>query len=149
LFSQEKFSDRLIEQMTLRDLSAKDLAQALGISHSTVCNLRKGRYQTPSTEVLFALLEQFHCSADYMLGLIDFPPDGIIYHPPLRAYGARIRVLLKEKGLSQKEFLSLFPISSNLLYKWLANKTLPSVEYLIRLATFFDLSVDAFIQRTR
>ena len=147
MFEQEKFIDRLTEQMTLNQLDAKTLAQAINVSHSTVCNLRKGRYQKPSTKVFFSLIEFFNCSADYMLGLVDFPPDGVIYHPPLCKYNSRIQELLKKNSLTQEAFIEKMEISSNLAYKWLYNGTLPSVEYLIKLANCFDMTVDVFIKR--
>ena len=147
MFHQEKFLDRLSEQMTLNSLDYKALSEALSISNSTVYNLRNGRYQTPSTKVLFALIEYFNCSADYLLGLIDFPSDCVTYHPPLTSYGARIRGLLKERGETQKVFIENMKLSSNLAYKWLSDKTLPSVEYLIKLSAYFEMSVDSFIQR--
>ena len=147
MFHQEKFLDRLTEQMTLNGLDYKALSKALSISASTVYNLRSGRYQTPSTRVLFALIEYFNCSADYLLGLIDFPSDCVTYHSPLASYGARIRELLKEREETQKVFIENMKLSSNLAYKWLSDKTLPSVEYLIKLAEYFEMSVDSFIQR--
>ena len=149
MFDQEKFTDRLLEQMTLNELEAKDLARETKISHSIVCNLRKGRYAKPSTEVLFTLIEYFNCSAVYMLGLLDFPPDNMKYYPPLHNYNTRIRALLKEKSITQERFEKEMKISSFLVYKWLYTDTLPTVDYLIKLAEYFEMSVDVFIQRIK
>lgn len=149
MFDQNVFADRLSEQILLQGYDVKALATALGVTPSTIYNLKKCRYKQPATDVFFKLIELFQVSADYMLGIIDFPPDGMIYYPPLRAYNAKIRALLKERGLTQKDFIEDMKISSNLLYKWLSDNTLPTVESLIKLAKYFDISVDAFIERIR
>jgi len=82
-----------------------------------------------------------------MLGFVEFPPDNVIYHTPLRTYGAKIRTLLKERNLKQKDIIEDMKISSNLLYKWLSTNALPTVETLIRLSNYFDISVDALTER--
>lgn len=149
MFSSKNFSDRLLEQMTLSGYNPQELAKELSCSHSTIYNLINDKYKQPSTRIFFSIIEFFNCSADYMLGLLEFPFEGAIYHPPLRVYGARIRELLKSRNETQKTFIQNMNISSNLAYKWLADKTLPTVEYIINLADYFEMSVDTFIQRTR
>jgi transcriptional regulator with XRE-family HTH domain len=149
MFDGLSFADKLNEQMLLGGYDAKTLADAIGVSFSTVYNLRKCRYKQPDTNVFFSLIELFHCSADYMLGLVDFPPENIIYHSPLRYYGERLKELLKNKGETQKAFIENMHISSHLAYKWFSNKTLPGVDYLIRIANYFDISVDSLICRVK
>ena len=142
------FADRLHEQMTLRGYDAKELADTIGVSVSTIYNFLQGRYTQPDTNIFFDLIEHFDCSADYMLGLTEFPED-VSYSPPLRTYGARLRELLKAHNLTQQAFIEQMKISSNLVHKWLSNQTLPTVEYLIKLSSFFEITVDVLIQRTK
>lgn len=142
------FADRLQEQMTLRGYDAKRLAEAIGVSVSTIYNFLQGRYTQPDTNIFFYLIEHFDCSADYMLGLTEFPED-VSYFPPLRTYGTRLRELLKTHNLTQQAFIEQMKISSNLAHKWLSNQTLPTVEYLIKLSNFFEITVDVLIQRTK
>ena len=142
------FADRLQEQMTLRGYDTKRLAEAIGVSVSTIYNFLQGRYTQPDTNIFFDLIEHFDCSADYMLGLTEFPED-VSYFPPLRTYGTRLRELLKTHNLTQQAFIEQMKISSNLVHKWLSNQTLPTVEYLIKLSNFFEITVDALIQRTK
>ncbi|MBQ8394223.1 MAG: transcriptional regulator [Clostridia bacterium] len=147
MFDQNVFADRLSEQMLLQGYDIKALAKALEVSPSTIYNLKKCRYKQPATDVFFKIVELFQVSADYMLGFVEFPPDGVVYHVPLRTYGAKIRTLLKERNLKQKDIIEDMKISSNLLYKWLSTDTLPTVETLIRLSDYFDMSIDAFTER--
>ena len=141
------FTDRVYEQMILFGYDAQKLAKEIGVSHTTVYDLLKCKYQQPSTIVFFRLLELFHCSADYLLGFLEFPTENVVYHTPLSTYGTRIRELLQKHDIKQKIFCQDMHISSALLYKWLTDKTLPSVEYLVKLAKYFDMSVDIFIKR--
>ena len=73
MFDVLSFVDKLNEQMLLAGYNVKMLADAIHVSPSTIYNLRKGRYKQPDTLVFFSLIELFNCSADYMLGLLEFP----------------------------------------------------------------------------
>lgn len=149
MFDRLNFADKLAELMLLNGYDVKRLAKELHVSKSTVYNLRNSRYKQPDTNIFFDLIELFRCSADYMLGFIEFPPDEVVYHAPLRVYGARLKNLLKAKGETQQAFIENMKISSHLAYKWLSDKTLPSIEYLIQLAEYFEISVDTLIERIK
>ena len=149
MFEITNFTDKVNEFMLLHNYTPEALSANAGISLSTVYNLLKGRYKQPDTKVFFRIIELFNCSADYMLGLVEFPLDGVIYHSPLLIYGDKLRSLLKKKGETQKAFIENMKISSNLAYKWLSNISLPTIEYLIRLAEYFEISVDTLIERVK
>lgn len=141
------FVERLKEQMFLHNIDTKTLCEAIDVDPSTISHWKTEKY-IPSTKAFFRLIDYFQCSADYMLGLTDFPTEGVTYQKPLCVYGARIRTLLKEKGISQSFFIKEMNISSNLAYRWLSDKALPSLEYLIKIAEYFDISIDVLIGRT-
>ena len=149
MFNEKIFADKLNEQMLLGGYDVNALAEAIHVSPSTIYNLKRCRYKQPDTLVFFSLIEAFHCSADYMLGLVEFPPDGTVYHTPLQKYGARLKGLLKSKGETQQTFIDNMKISNNLGYKWFSDKTLPSIYYLIRIAEYFDITVDTLIERVK
>ena len=141
------FVERLKEQMILCEIDTQTLSTAIGVDRSTISHWKTEKYM-PSTKAFFRLIDYFQCSADYMLGLTDFPTENITYQKPCDTYGTRLRALLKEHELSQKKFIEDMKISSNLAYQWLSDKTLPSVEYLVKIAKYFDISVDILIGRT-
>ncbi len=60
----------------------------------------------------------------------------------------RLLELRNEKGLSQREMSKIFNVSQGTYNNWENSKTQPSVEQLIALADFFDVSVDYLIGRT-
>ena len=141
------FVERLKEQIILRNIDTKTLSEAIDVDPSTISHWKTEKY-IPSTKAFFRLIDYFQCSADYMLGLTDFPTENLHYSTPLLTYGNRLRDLLKENKLSQRTFIKDLKISKNLAYQWLSDNTLPSVEYLVKIAEYFDISVDILIGRT-
>ena len=149
MFDRVGFTDKINEFMLLNGYTATTLAEAISVSPSTIYNILQNRYKQPDTEIFFKLIDFFGYSADYMLGFVEFPLDEVRYYPPIRTYGDKLRTLLKNKGETQKSFIENMKISSCLAYKWLSNKTLPSVEYLIKIANYFEITVDVLIERTK
>lgn len=142
------FADRLKEQMILRDLKAPALAQIIGVSRATVAGFLRGAH-FPSPKAFFALLEYFNCSADYLLGLIDFPSENVVYHKPIEKFGQTFRELLKTHRVSQFRLEQDLPVSGNLVYRWLNDLAFPSVESMVKLADFLEISVDMLIGRVK
>ena len=59
---------RLQEQRTLKNLSQKQVASAIGVSASVISNYESGE-RTPSLEILISLAHLYHCSTDCLLGI--------------------------------------------------------------------------------
>ena len=137
-------SNRLKECIQEHGVTQSALAKATGIERSNISEFISEKH-TPSYTNFIALLCYFNCSADYMLGLTDIHTEEPLHQPP--AFATRLRTLLKEQGLTQTAVIENLPVSASVLYKWLSGKSLPSTDTLIRLATFFDCSVDYLIGR--
>ncbi len=60
----------------------------------------------------------------------------------------RINELLKEKGISKKQFADGIGASKALVTIWTQGKSLPSVIYLVKIADFFEVSTDYLLGRT-
>ena len=142
------FSDRLTEQMILCGLSAKQLADITGANRVTIFALKRGA-RLPSTQLLLSLVEHFQCSADYLLGLVEFSPEQVYYASSMQDFGERLRFLLTENKVSQYKLTKDYHISGNLIYRWLNNKAIPSVANLIKLSQCLDIPVDTLIGRIK
>lgn len=57
----------------------------------------------------------------------------------------RIFELRKERGLSQREAAKIFGVSQGTFNNWENSNTQPSIEQLIAIARFFEVSVDYLI----
>lgn len=140
------FKDRLNEFMILHNLTTPKLAEALGISDTALNGLKRGAHY-PSTEIFFALLSYFNCSADYLLGLCDDYPENKIFRSPTDSFSKHFRNVLKETGVSQYRLTKEGKISGNLLYKWLNGQSVPSPANLVKLSKFLQVSVDYLLDR--
>ena len=63
---------RLFEMLELRNLKAKDLAVATGISSGSITDWKSGK-STPTGERLAAIANFLNVSADYLLGIDNTP----------------------------------------------------------------------------
>ncbi len=138
-----KLPERLSELMTERNLKPKDLAKELGVSDSAVTRYLQGA-RLPSFLTFVKLLELFNCSADFLIGLIDYPPSNVIYYP-IPPFSQRFCQLMKETRLSQYALHAKTNFSYNNFNKWLKGETQPYIDNLIKLAQAFECSVDYLI----
>ena len=122
------------------------LAQATGILNTSISNFLLA-VSLPSYDALVSLLYAFDCSADYLLGLTDIPTEEPLH--PVLPFSERLRTMMKSRHVTQKILKEEGKISTSVQHKWLSGKNNPSVESLIRLAEFFDCSVDYLIGRVR
>lgn len=71
------FGERLQNLRRIRNLSQKEVANALGISPSVLSNYESSE-RTPSLENLIALADFYHCSTDYLVGFEKHTPSATL-----------------------------------------------------------------------
>ena len=140
-----KLSENLKELMSERGFTQTSLAEAMHTCSSKISSYCTGK-RAPNYDTFVCLIDFFHCSADFLLGLKDYPNEDISYHP-VRPFGERLRALLKEKGMSQYLFIKQTKISWGVFYNWLSGKRKPSLDNILKLAEFFDCPVDFILGR--
>lgn len=59
-----------------------------------------------------------------------------------------LKKLRLESGISQKELAEKLGVSPTNIYNYEIGRTQPSIEWLVKIADFFDISVDYLIGRT-
>lgn len=138
------FVERLKEYMSEYNLNASTLAAKIKFSRATISGLLNETH-IPSTQILIALVEYFNCSADYLLGLVEYPR--LTEFKPIKPFGVCLRKCLMESGKSEYRLQKDLNISSSLTYRWLNNIALPTVDSLIRLKKHFGCSVDYLLGR--
>ena len=62
--------------------------------------------------------------------------------------GSRMRELRDEKGLYQKELAAVLKVSTGTVCNYEKNTHFPDADTLVRLADFFDVSIDYLMCRT-
>lgn len=64
------------------------------------------------------------------------------------SFGKKLRSLRQEKKLSQVELSKKLNVTSQALSQYELGKRIPDAEMIIRIADFFDVSVDYLLDRT-
>ncbi len=59
--------------------------------------------------------------------------------------GERIAILRKKKGLSQEELAAVIGVSRQSISKWESSQSVPDLDKIIQLCTYFDVSSDHLI----
>lgn len=142
-----KLSERLKEVMFDRGLNAPALSKLIDIKSNTITRYLKGT-SYPNFEKFILLIDFFHCSADFLLGLSDDPRYQANYLPvPL--FCENFRSVLQENNLSQYAVQKATKISWANFHFWLSGKRKPYPDNLIKLATAIDISVDCLLGRIK
>lgn len=138
------FIERLKEYMDDAHLSGVSLAKAIGCSRVTISGLMNGAH-APSTKLLIKIVEYFNCSADYLLGLTDYPKRENF--DSVKPFGQRLKLCLSLAGKTEYRLQTDLHISRSLTYRWLNDMAIPSIESLKNLAKYFGCSVDYLLGR--
>lgn len=141
-----KISEQLIELMNEDGYNQTTLANAMNTPRAKISLYKSGK-SVPDFKYLVAFIEFFNCSADFLIGLTDYPKREIVYKP-VQPFNVRLREILKLKGKSQKSLHEIKNISWNTIHGWLTATSLPSIENLKKLADFLECSVDFILGRT-
>jgi transcriptional regulator with XRE-family HTH domain len=132
--------------MTEYNYNQVEVEKITGIMHTNISDFLSGKH-LPSFENLVKLIDCFNTSADYFLGLDDIPTTEKLCE--ILPFNERLRYVLKYFSVSQEKLKKDLFISSSVVYKWVSGKSLPSIESLVKLAEYFDCSVDFLIGRVR
>ena len=140
-----KLSENLKELLNERCLTQSSLAEAMNTCSSKMSSYITGK-RAPNFDTFVALIEFFNCSGDFLLGLREYPCEDIAYRP-VQPFGKRMREVLNESGITQYLFIKETGISWGVFYNWLAGKSKPSLDNLVKIANYFDRSVDFLLGR--
>lgn len=124
-------------------LTQKQVADKIGCGHRAYAYYEENKRDIP-TEVLIKISELYNVSIDYILDRIDDPA------PYLHAVDTTYKLseIRKRNGLSQMDVAKILFIAQN-TYSCYENRTrdIPTAT-LIRLADFYNVSVDYILGRT-
>lgn len=139
-----EFVERLKEYVKENNLSVTALAKKIGVTRETASHIVNEAH-IPSTQAFIALVEYFNCSADYLLGRIDIPQSDSF--DSVKPIGKILRKCLKDNDKKETDLQNDLNISSSLTYKWLHDKSTPTIINYIKLAEYFDCSIDYLLGR--
>ena len=140
-----KMPERLKELMFDKEISAAELAAAIQVSHNTITRYLQG-VRLPKFDALVALVDYFHCSADFLLGISEQPKYESVFSPTSN-FAIQFRKAMEACKISQYALQKKTKISWNNFHKWLKGERLPYVDSLVKIALAMDCSVDFLLGR--
>lgn len=139
------FGERLKELMQEREINAPELANQLGTDRTNITRYLRGE-RAPLYGNFIKMLNYFQCSADYLLGLKEYPAHGD-FCVDLPVFGERLREVMGACGFTQYKLVKTGKISRAELFGWLSDRKLPGIESLAKLAAIMGCSVDYLLGR--
>ena len=142
--NMSKLSENLKFLMSEEDIKPPALAKATGIDASTIRKLLRGE-GLPYSDTLIKLADHFNCQTDYLLGLTDTPTIQQFKSAP--PFCQQLGVILKHFNITKYRLEKQTGLSEKTVNRWHNGKTTPTADSLIRMAQFFDCSVDFLLGR--
>ena len=99
----------------------------------------------PSLENLVKLADYFKCTIEYLLGRTENYGEG--NYKVTQPFYLQLIKIMEQKGVSQYKMIKDGVCASNHFNRWLKLKNQPQLETLIKLADYFNVSVDYLIGR--
>ena len=140
-----KLSESLKELMAEHNLNQVTLAEKLCTGRTKFSDILNGK-NAPNYDTFVLLVEYFNCSADFLLGIKEYPSEDVQYKK-VQPFNERLRAILKETGKTQYLFIKQTKISWGIFYNWLTGKSKPSADNLVKVANYFECSVDYLLGR--
>jgi len=138
------FADRLKDLRNAKGLTQKQVAETFSINVRNYRKYESGEVEPPVSG-MSKLADYFEVSLDYLVGRSDNP--GVAYLTRTK-FAERLEALRIKKSITQKviaEYLGI-PERAYQLYEY--DKREPNQDDLIKLADYFDVSVDYLLGRS-
>ena len=141
---------RLKELREERNLTQMEVAKAIETSQSNIGRWEKGLNE-PAASYLIKLANLFNVSTDYLLGIsndFDATPateEKNAFFETEDIFSQRLRALRESDKLSQIAFAEKIGFSQAAISSWENNTREPGIEALLRIARFFNVSVDYLV----
>lgn len=135
---QERLQDLLIEN----NLSRLQLANAIGISSTTINGYFNKNY-FPQIEIAIKIAKYFNCSLDYLFGLSD---NIEIVNNNECDFITNFNNVIKTNNLSIAKAMKELNMSEFNYYRW-RDGMFPKTNNLLEIAQHFDVSLDYLVGR--
>lgn len=134
------FAEQLKTLRKINGLTQKELAEKLKIKQNSYSDWENGKSE-PNIEMLVRIADYFDVSLDYLMGgkMKNITEE----------FSLCLKKIRMKRKLSQKQIAEELKISQQQYSKWEGGIITPNAETLVRLADYFDVSVDYLLGRKR
>ena len=142
--SLEIFSKRINELMVEENVSARALADAIGVQRKSIFLWRGGRYY-PKYDALIKLAHYFEVSAEYLLGLSDeskFAPKKERVVDSENVFRTRLLNFMENNNYSKYKMAKMLGVGQTVFTRWINKGSIPEVSSLIKLSLIMNESID-------
>lgn len=135
---------RLKDLLDDNNIKPENLSTELKLARTKVYDWLKGR-ETPNFSNIIKLANYFNCSIDYLVGRSEDNSE-MKFHacPP---FSERLHSVMKEQKVTQYKMIKEGIVSGGHFNSWFKKGSQPSLDSLIRLADYFNVSIDYLIGR--
>lgn len=132
------FAEQLKTLRKINGLTQKELAEKLKIKQNSYSDWENGKSE-PNIEMLVRIADYFDVSLDYLLGgkMKNITEE----------FSLCLKKLRMKRKLSQKQIAEELKISQQQYSKWEGGIITTNAETLVRLANYFDVSIDYLLGR--
>lgn len=144
MFNLSLYAERLNELFFDNQTNVIEVENHTNIPKSTLYRYLKAE-TIPSVDMLIKLADHFRCSIDYLIGLDNDSYYTASYN--CAPFSERFRFLLNKFQVSKYKLNKELGLPDTSLYNWQNGKREPSIESIIKLAEYFNCSVDYIVGR--
>lgn len=139
MINLSQFAERLNELIFDNKTNVNEVAKAVGVHQSAIYRYLRAE-RMPSIEIVIKIASYFQCSVDFLLGLTEQSySTKFVICPPFKD---RLSFLLKHFDVKKSKLIMDTGISVSIFYSWQGGYSIPNLESIIKLAKYFDCSVD-------
>ena len=137
------FCENLKELMLYHDYNTMSLGEELGISSGNI-SIWLNNNSDIGLEMLITLSNLFNVSIEFLSGRIEI--DNINFIDTNVKFYDRLKVVLKEKNISEYRIAKDILHSKNRIFQW-KNGSQPRLSSLIAIADYLDCTLDYLVGR--
>lgn len=146
-----EFKDKIKELRLEKELSQKKLAEILSLSQSCITKLEAG-LREPTGSTLKSYSQFFNVTIDYLIGNDEaLDVKGLQnerqFFPQKKKIMLRLKEIREDRNLSQQEVATAIETSQTNIARWENGKNEPSYLQLVKLADFYNCSIDFLVGR--
>ena len=135
----QKFAERLSELLIDHEIKPANLADALGVNRKVISRYVNAE-RLPDIDMAIRMSKYFDCTIDFLLGRSD--KDCPCQLLPRPKFDQRLQFLLQFFKTTKYRIQIDTGIDQSVIYDWQKGTVSPSMESVVRLADYFECSVE-------